>query len=79
MILKKFLDCIINQTNHLKKNIKFENDLSKKIEILTAIILTGLVFKEYEENFNLGIKELENLIKNFLIVMVFLYREILMI
>ncbi len=62
---KNFLDCVINQTNHLKRNIKFENNLSKKIEILTAIILTGLVFKEYEENYNLGIKEIENLVKNF--------------
>ena len=62
---KKFLDCIINQTNHLKKNIQFEKNLPKKIEILTAIILTGLVFKEYEENYNLGIKEIENLVKNF--------------
>ena len=62
---KNFLDCIISQTNHLKKNIKFEKNLSKKIEILTAIILTGLVFKEYEENYNLGIKEVENLVKNF--------------
>ena len=62
---KSFLDCIICQTNHLKKNIKFEKNLSKKIEILAAIILTGLVFKEYEENYNLGIKEIENLIKNF--------------
>ena len=62
---KNFLDCIISQTNHLKKNIKFEKDLSKKVEILAAIILTGLVFKEYEENYNLGIKEMESLIKNF--------------
>jgi len=62
---KNFLNCIISQTNHLKKNIKFEKDLSKKIEILTAIILTGLIFKEYEENFNIGIKELEELVKNF--------------
>ena len=62
---KSFLDCIINQTNHLKKNIKFEKNLLKKVEILTAIILTGLVFKEYEENYNLGIKEIENLVKNF--------------
>jgi uncharacterized heparinase superfamily protein len=62
---KNFFDCIINQTNHLKRNIKFEKNLSKRIEILTAIILTGLVFKEYEENFNLGIKETETLIKNF--------------
>ncbi len=62
---KNFLSCIISQTNHLKKNIKFEKNLSKKIEILTAIILTGVVFREYEENFNIGIKELEILIKDF--------------
>ncbi len=62
---KNFLDCIISQTNHLKKNIKFEKDLSKKVEILTAIILTGLVFKEYEENFEIGIRELEDLVKVF--------------
>ena len=62
---KKFLDCIISQTNHLKKNIKFEKDLSKKIEILTAIILTGLVFKEYDENFEIGVRELEDLVKVF--------------
>ena len=43
---RNFLDCIISQTNHLKKNIKFEKNPSKKIEILTAIILTGVVFKE---------------------------------
>ena len=62
---KNFLKCIISQTNHLKRNIKFEKNLSKKIKILTAIILTGVVFKEYEENFNIGIKELETLIKDF--------------
>ena len=39
--------------------------MSKKIEILTTIILTGLVFKEYEENFHIGIKELEALVKVF--------------
>jgi uncharacterized heparinase superfamily protein len=62
---KNFLNCIISQTNHLKKNIKFEKDLSKKIEILTAITLTGVVFKEYEENFSIGVKELERLVKDF--------------
>ena len=62
---KNFLNCIISQTNHLKKNIKFEKDLSKKVEILTAIILTGLVFKEYEGNFEIGIKQLETLVKDF--------------
>jgi len=62
---RNFLDCIISQTNHLKKNIGFEKNLTKKVEILTTIILTGLVFKEYEENFNIGIKELETLVKVF--------------
>ncbi len=62
---RNFLNCIISQTNHLKRNIKFEKDFSKKIRILTAIILTGLVFKEYEDNFHVGIKELEKLVKDF--------------
>ena len=62
---KNFLTSIISQANHLKKNIKFENNYQNKIQILTALALTGLVFKEYEENYNLAIKELEKLVKNF--------------
>ena len=62
---KKFLTSIITQTNHLKKNIKFEKNYSNKLEILTAILLTGLVFKEYKENYDIAVKELEKLIKNF--------------
>ena len=60
---KRFFNSIIAQTNHLKKNISFEKDFSKKIEIFTALILSGLVFKEYEENFQMGIKELEMFVK----------------
>ena len=62
---RKFLNSIITQTNHLKKNIKFEKDYSKRLEILTALLLSGLVFKEYLENYNIGIKELEKLVKLF--------------
>ena len=62
---QNFLDNIISQSNHLKKNIKFEKDYQKKIEIFTALILSGLVFKEYEDNYKLGIKELEDLVKSF--------------
>ena len=58
-----FFNSIIIQTNHLKKNIKFENDPSKKIEIISAILLTGLIFKEYSQNFDLTNKELEKLIE----------------
>ena len=62
---KNFLDSIISQSNHLKKNIKFEKDYSKRIEILTALLLSGLVFKEYIENYNISIKELEKLVKEY--------------
>ena len=62
---KNFLNSIICQTNHLRKNIKFEKDYSKRVEILTALVLSGLVFKEYIDNFNIGIKELEKLVKSY--------------
>ena len=62
---KKFLDSIISQSNHLRKNIKFEKDYSIRIEILTALLLSGLVFKEYISNYNVAIKELEKLVKNY--------------
>jgi uncharacterized heparinase superfamily protein len=61
----KFLKSIITQTNHLKKNIKFEKDYSKRLEILTALSLSGLVFKEYLDNYNIGITELEKLVKDY--------------
>ena len=35
------------------------------MEILTALLLSGLVFKEYEENYHMGVKELEKLVKNY--------------
>ncbi len=60
---KNFFLNIITQCNHLKGNIKFEKNYLKKIEIITALILSGLVFKEYEQNYNIGIKELEKLVK----------------
>ena len=46
---------------------------------MTAIILTGLVFKEYEENFNIGIKELDKLTREFFDTDGFPYQEILVI
>ena len=62
---RNFLNSIISQTNHLKKNIQFEKNYSKKLEILVALTLSGLVFKEYIDNYNVGIKELEKLVKNY--------------
>jgi len=60
-----FFNSIITQVNHLKNNLNYENNLIKKIEIISAIILSGLVFKEYNKNFELGIKELKNVVENF--------------
>ena len=62
--MKKFFQNIIVQCNHLKKNFRFEKDMTKKVEILTALILSGIVFKEYEENYKVAISELEKLIKS---------------
>jgi len=62
---KNFLSSIILQSNHLKKNVKFEKNYENKIKILTALLLTGLVFKEYEANYNYAIKELEKFVKDF--------------
>ena len=60
-----FLQSIIIQINHLKKNVKFQNNDSKKIEVISAILLSGLVFKEYSDNFDSALKELKKLIENF--------------
>ena len=60
---KNLFENIISQCNHLKKNIRFENDPLKRIEVLTALTLSGLAFKEYEENYNIGVKELEKFVK----------------
>ena len=60
-----FLKSIMTQVNHLKKNYKFENDSLKKIKILTSILLSGLVFKEYFENFETNTKELKNIINEY--------------
>ncbi len=60
---KNFIESIIIQTNHLKKNFKYEIDHQKIIELINALILSGLVFKEYKENYEYGLKELEKFIK----------------
>ncbi len=60
-----FFNSIISQVNHLKNNLNYENNPIKKIEIISAIILSGLVFKEYNKNFELGIRELKHIVENF--------------
>ena len=62
---KSFFQSIILQCNHLKNNLKFEKNPNKKIEVITALILSGIVFKEYEDNYNISIKELEKFVKSY--------------
>lgn len=62
---ENFFQSITLQINHLKKNLQSENSLPKKIEIISAILLTGLVFKEFSNNFNVSIKELKKIISEF--------------
>ena len=62
---KNLFQNIINQCNHLKRNIKFEKNPIKRIEALTALTLSGVVFKEYNQNFNIGVKELEKFVKHY--------------
>ena len=62
---RNFIESIIIQTNHLRKNFKYEIDYQKKIEVITVLILSGLVFKEYEDNYKYSLKELEKLITTF--------------
>jgi len=62
---KKFFQNIVFQCNHLKKNIRFEKNPIKKIEALSALILSGIIFKEYEDNYNFGIKALEKFVKSY--------------
>ena len=60
-----FFNSIIVQINHLKKNLNYENNPVKKIEIISAIIISGLVFKEYNSNFEIGIKVLKGTVDDF--------------
>ena len=62
---EKFFRSIIFQVGHLKKNLNAENDPAKKIEIISAIIISGLVFKEHNSNFEKGIKALKYVVEDF--------------
>jgi len=62
---KKFLNSLIRQVNFIKKNLKTNTYETNKISSISAIILSGLVFKEYYANYINGLKELKKIIENF--------------
>ncbi len=62
---KLFFSSLLKQVNFLKKNLKIFSHETTIISCLAAIILSGLVFKEYYNNYNFGLKELKKIINNF--------------
>ena len=62
---KLFLSSLLKQINFLKKNLKIISYETTQISCLAAIILSGLVFKEYFNNYHFGLKELNKIINNF--------------
>ncbi len=62
---EKFFLSIIKQSNFLLKNLKYLFYDSTKIICCAAVILSGIIFKENDSNYKVGIKELEKIIKNY--------------
>ena len=62
---KSFYKCLLKQVNFIKKSLKNISDENKKISSISAIILSGLVFREYYGNYKLGQKELKKLIDSY--------------
>jgi len=62
---ERFFLSIIKQSNFLLKNLNILFYNPSKIICCAAIILSGVIFKENELNYKMGIKELEKIVKNY--------------
>ena len=62
---ENFFLSLIKQSNFLLKNLKNLFCNSSKIICCAAIILSGMIFKDNDLNYKIGIKELEKIIKNY--------------
>ncbi len=62
---EKFFLSLIKQSNFLLKNLKNLFNDSTKIICCAGIILSGIIFKENDSNYKIGIKELEKIVKNY--------------
>ena len=62
---ENFFICLLKQSNFLTRNINnmFHDDI--KIICCAAIILSGMIFKENNSSFKVGVKELEKTVKNY--------------
>ena len=62
---EKFFISLIKQSNFLLKNLNSLFYEPAKIICCSAIILSGMIFKENDSSYKAGIKELEKIIKNY--------------
>ena len=62
---ENFFLSIIKQSNFLLKNLNNLFYIPSKIICCSAIILSGIIFKENYLNYKIGIKELEKITKNY--------------
>jgi len=62
---EKFFSCLIKQSNFILKNIKNLYSESNKIVCCAALLLSGIMFKNKDLNYKIGIKELEKFVKNY--------------
>ena len=62
---RNFFISLIKQSNFLLKNLNNLFHEQSKIVSCAAIILSGIMFRENEINYKIGIKELERTVKNY--------------
>tara|TARA_Y100000590_G_scaffold436516_1_gene557150 strand:+ start:19 stop:1674 length:1656 start_codon:yes stop_codon:yes gene_type:complete len=62
---EKFFLSLVKQSNFLLKNLQSLFYGPSKIICCAAIILSGMIFKDNDSNYKVGIKELEKVIKNY--------------
>ena len=62
---ENFFLCLIKQSNFLLRNLNSIFYAPTKIISCAAIILSGIIFKENDSNYKIGIKELEKIIKSY--------------
>jgi len=62
---EKFFLSLVKQSNFLSKNLNSLFYEPSKIICCAAIILSGIIFKENDSNYKIGIRELEKIIKNY--------------
>jgi len=62
---EKFFLSLLKQSNFILKNLKNLVYIPNKIICCSAIILSGMMFRENEINFKIGIRELEKIVKSY--------------